>query len=234
MASTESARKKSFFEQHVHYSTEVVSPATKVYVYEAPLRIWHWVTALCIVVLCVTGYLIGQPPPTISGEASFHYLFAYIRLAHFAAGQILAVAMIGRIYWAFFGNHHARELFLPPVWSGRWWKEVLHEVRWYTFMERTPKKYIGHNPLAQIAMFLMFLLPCLFAIVTGLALYAEGEGTQSWWYTLFGWVFAVFGDSFSVHTWHRVSMWIIVCFSTIHIYLAVREDILSRQSLVSS
>jgi Ni/Fe-hydrogenase 1 B-type cytochrome subunit len=29
-------------------------------------------------------------------------------------------------------------------------------------------------------------------------------------------------------------MWAIVCFSLIHIYVAVREDIMSRQSLVST
>lgn len=39
-----------------------------VYVYEAPLRLWHWVNALAIVTLAITGYFIGQPLPTLSGE----------------------------------------------------------------------------------------------------------------------------------------------------------------------
>ena len=38
-------------------------PLTDVYVYEAPVRIWHWVTMVCMIVLGVTGYLIGAPPP---------------------------------------------------------------------------------------------------------------------------------------------------------------------------
>ena len=37
-----------------------------------------------------------------------------------------------------------------------------------------------------------------------------------------------------IHTIHRINMWVIVCFSMIHIYVAVREDIMSRQSLVST
>ena len=41
-----------------------------IYVYEAPVRIWHWTNALAITVLCVTGYFIGSPPPSLSGEAS--------------------------------------------------------------------------------------------------------------------------------------------------------------------
>ncbi len=33
----------------------------RVYVWEIPVRFYHWLNALCILVLCVTGYLIGQP-----------------------------------------------------------------------------------------------------------------------------------------------------------------------------
>ncbi len=40
-----------------------------VYVYDAAMRLWHWVTALSIVVLCITGYFIGSPPPSVGGEA---------------------------------------------------------------------------------------------------------------------------------------------------------------------
>jgi Ni/Fe-hydrogenase 1 B-type cytochrome subunit len=216
------------------HATEIPSPAEKVYVYEAPLRLWHWVNALCIVVLCLSGYLIGKPLPSVGGEASESFVFGYVRLVHFSTGQILMLAFLCRFVWAFLGNHHAHQLFLPPLWSIRWWREVLHEVRWYLFMERVPKKYIGHNPLAQLAMFTVFLLPLLNAMATGAALYAEGAGVDSWWYGAFGWVFGVYGDSFSVHTIHRLTMWVIICFSIVHIYVAVREDIMSRQTLIST
>jgi Ni/Fe-hydrogenase 1 B-type cytochrome subunit len=236
MANTDSSseRRGGFFRQLEAHATEVTSPAEKVYVYEAPLRLWHWVNALSIVVLCVTGYLIGKPLPSVGGEASESFVFGYIRLVHFAAGQILIVAFIYRLVWAFLGNHHAHQLFLPPFWSPKWWGEVIHELRWYLFLEKVPKKYIGHNPLAQFAMFFLFLLPLLNAMATGGALYAEGAGTDSWWYAAFGWVFALYGDSFSVHTIHRITMWVIVCFALIHMYVAFREDIMSRQSLVST
>ena len=35
---------------------------TEVYVWQLPVRIFHWVNALCIVILCITGYIIGNPP----------------------------------------------------------------------------------------------------------------------------------------------------------------------------
>lgn len=229
-----SAKTRGFLHTLEAHATETPTPAEKVYVYEAPLRLWHWFNALCLVVLFVTGYLIGKPLPSVGGEASEHFVFGYVRLIHFAAGQLLMVAFVYRLCWAFLGNHHAHQLFLPPFWSGKWWHEVVHELRWYLFMERVPKKYIGHNPLAQVAMFFFFLLPLINGIVTGGALYAEGAGLDSWWYSAFGWVFGVYGDSFSVHTIHRLTMWVIVCFAIVHIYVAVREDIMSRQSLVST
>ena len=40
-----------------------------VYVYEAPVRVCHWVNAASIVVLMVTGYLIASPLPSVGGEA---------------------------------------------------------------------------------------------------------------------------------------------------------------------
>ncbi len=42
---------------------ESIRRRTSVYVYEAPVRLWHWTNALCILVLIVTGYLIGSPLP---------------------------------------------------------------------------------------------------------------------------------------------------------------------------
>jgi Ni/Fe-hydrogenase 1 B-type cytochrome subunit len=37
-----------------------------------------------------------------------------------------------------------------------------------------------------------------------------------------------------VHTWHHLGMYVLVTFIIIHIYAAVREDIMSRQSIISS
>jgi Ni/Fe-hydrogenase 1 B-type cytochrome subunit len=206
-----------------------------VYVYEAPVRLWHWINALAILVLGITGYLIGSPPPAIHGEASAHFLFGWIRFLHFGAGYILAVGILLRIYWAFVGNKHSRQIFLPPVWRGSFWSELVHEIKWYAMIAREPKKYAGHNPLATLAMHVMFVWVIVFMIFTGFALYGEGTGMGSWQYTLFSsWIIPLFGQSQDVHTWHHLGLWAIVCFVIIHIYAAVREDIMSRQSIISS
>jgi Ni/Fe-hydrogenase 1 B-type cytochrome subunit len=204
-----------------------------VYVYDAATRIWHWVTALCIVVLAVTGYFIGSPPPSIGGQAYDNFLFGYIRMTHFIAGMVLGVVFLMRIYRVFVGGPHARQIFYIPFWNLHWWKDLFGEVRWYLFLGK-PKEYVGHNPLAHFAMFTMFLLPLIVLLLTGFALFAEDAGVQSVWYKLFGWVFGVIGDSFAVHTWHNVAMWIVVIFSMVHMYMAIREDMTHRQTTVSS
>jgi Ni/Fe-hydrogenase 1 B-type cytochrome subunit len=220
-----------------HFGEAVLPPAGvqpgPVYVYDAAIRIWHWVTALCIVTLATTGYFIGSPPPTLAGEASSHFLFGYIRFVHFAAGMILGVAFLLRIYRVLVGGKHARQIFYVPFWSLGWWREVFEEVRWYLIMGK-PKEYVGHNPLAHLAMFFMFLLPLIVLLLTGFALFAEQMGVNTWWYSLFGWVFQVLGDSMTVRTWHQLAMWIILIFSMVHMYMAIREDMTHRQTTISS
>jgi len=206
-----------------------------VYVYEAPLRLWHWINALAIVVLAITGYFIASPLPSMPGEASEHFFMGYIRFAHFASAYIFFIGFLGRIYWAFVGNTHARQIFLPPILNREWWNGVLHEIKWYAFIEKEPRKYIGHNPLAVLTMHIMFVWGTVFMIVTGMALYGEGAGYDSWQYTMFSsWIIPLFGQSQDVHTWHHAIMWVIICFAITHVYVAIREDIMSRQSLIST
>lgn len=206
-----------------------------VYVYEAPVRLWHWINALAIVILGITGYLIANPLPSVPGEASGNFLMGYIRFTHFAAAFIFIVGFLGRIYWALVGNEHARQIFILPIASKRWWSEVLFELGWYLFLVKEPKKYVGHNPMAQLMMFLFFTVGAVYMICTGLALYGEGLGAESWASRLFGWVIdAVGGNSQQVHSWHHMGLWVTLIFVILHVYAAIREDIMSRQSLIST
>ncbi|MBL8328478.1 MAG: Ni/Fe-hydrogenase, b-type cytochrome subunit [Rubrivivax sp.] len=216
-------------------ATVAAAPSVhSVYVYEAPVRIWHWINALAITVLAVTGYFIGVPLPSMPGEASDHYLMGYIRFAHFAAGYVLAVGLLARAYWALVGNHHARELFTLPLFRAAYWREVLAMLAWYLFLRPRPNQYVGHNPMARLAMFFGYLLLTLFMVFTGFALYSEGTGLGSWQDTLFGWVIPLIGSSQQVHSLHRLGMWAMVIFVIVHVYAAIREDIMGRQSIVST
>lgn len=204
------------------------------YVYEAPVRIWHWLSVLSILVLIATGIFIGTPFFTRAGEDTDTLLLSYVRFAHFAAAYLFTVIFLGRIYWAFAGNEHARELLTPPIFKLQWWSEIMFELRWYFFLEDKPKQYSGHNPLALLMMFLMFFLGSIFMITTGFALYSEGAGIGHWSEVVFGWVNPLLGGSQMTHTLHRLTMWLIICFIVVHVYAAIREDIMSRQSTIST
>lgn len=205
-----------------------------VYVYEAPVRIWHWTNVLAVALLCVTGYFIGSPPPTQPGEASAHFLMGYIRFVHFASAYVFAVGLLARIYWACVGNHHAREMFWVPVFTRAYWLEAWGMVKWYCFALAAPGRYVGHNPLARFAMFTMFFLTSVFMVLSGFAMYAEGQQRGSWADHLFGWVIPLLGQSQDAHTWHHLGMWVLIVFIILHVYAAIREDIMGRSSVVST
>lgn len=205
-----------------------------IYVYEAPVRLWHWVNALAIAVLAVTGLLISYPLPSVSGEATNAFLMGYIRYVHFAAGYVMAVGFVGRLYWALVGNHHARQLVTLPLTSGQWWKDMGFTIGWYLFLNKDSRKFTGHNPLSHVAMTLYFVPLTVILIATGFGMYAEGSGADSWQHAWFGWVLNWAGNSQNLHTVHHLGLWAMVLFVGVHIYTAVREDIMSRQTLIST
>ncbi|RMF84602.1 MAG: Ni/Fe-hydrogenase, b-type cytochrome subunit [Nitrospirae bacterium] len=219
----------------VSASQPAEGPLTRpVYAFEAPVRLYHWVNAACILVLAATGYLIAHPLPSVVGEASSHFLMGRIRMIHFTAGYLFAVSLAGRIYWALVGNRVARQIFVVPVWRPAWWRELGHEIAFYLFLRRDPPAPVGHGALAQAAMFLFNTLASLYMIATGFALYGEGLGHGSWADRAFGWVIPAMGDAERVHNWHNLGMWLILCFVIIHIYMAVRADIAGRTTSVSA
>src|SRR5450755_3214485 len=208
-----------------------------VYVWEVPVRIWHWVMAGSMVVLACTGYLIGSPLPSMGGEASDHYLFGYIRFAHFTAAYLFAVFFVLRVIWIFMGNRFAREIFSVPLrlFDRPWWGGLFDQTRYYLFLNREARTWQGHNPLAAAGMFFMYVLGAVFMILTGFAMYGEGLGMNSWAFKGFSsWVMPLFGYSQNVHTLLHLGMWYLIVFTMIHLYMVVREDICSNETVVSS
>lgn len=212
---------------------EPVRPVMSFYVYEWPVRIWHWLTALLIVALALTGYFIASPLPSVSGDPSALFAMGRIREWHFIAAWLLTIGVVFRAYWAVVGGEHARLIYYVPFWSKQWWSEVFIVVKWYLFLGKG-EKWVGHNPLARASMFGMFTLGSLAMVVTGFGLYAEQASVDSWLRSAFGWTLTLFGSSMSLRTWHHAGMYLLLAFSAIHLYAAVRDDIMGRVSTISS
>ena len=205
-----------------------------IYVFTLPVRIWHWLHALSIATLIVTGYLIAVPLASRGGEASDHFLMGTLRLVHFSAAFVFAIGLFVRAYLALVGDKYARGLFIVPVWKSVYWKRLWHEVKFYAFATRKTAKSVGHNPLAQMAMWLFNVVVALFMVCTGFALYSQGLGADSWADKMFGWVFVLVPSSLTVRMWHLMGMWLMLFFIILHIYMAIRADFASRQNGVSA
>lgn len=219
-------------EKHTHRVLE--GPLEPLYVYELPVRITHWLFVLSFMVLGVTGYFIGSPPPSIGGEASDSNLFGWIRMLHFCAGYVLGVSFAVRLLWAFVGNSHSRSIFLPPLFRLAWWRGMWMQASYYLFLRRESELWVGHNPLAQFAMVFIFSLGTLFMIVTGFALYAQAWGWGETPMELMGWVFVLFGDPQNVRTLHHLGMWYVLLFVVVHVYMVFREDVMSGASVIGT
>ena len=80
--------------------------AGRVYVWEVPVRLTHWVNVLCIIVLSFTGYYIGNPYVRVSSrEAYGPYFMGNMRFIHMLFAYIFIGSLLLRTYWAFFGGN---------------------------------------------------------------------------------------------------------------------------------
>ncbi len=203
----------------------------RVYVWEQPVRFFHWINALVIVVLCITGYLIGNPPALMSGkEASDQYLFGTIRFLHFGAAYIFLFNFIFRIYWGFAGNKFASwKNFIPH--NKRFFKEMWAVLRIDILLAKGKEHLsIGHNALAGFIYFLTFIA-FIVQVITGFGLYASMS--EGWIAGMFTWVNGI-ADDFTLRNWHHVLMWFFVVFAIIHVYLVLYHDYVEGRGETSS
>lgn len=214
--------------------SEPIRHVVSFYIYSAPVRLWHWATAILIFALALTGFFIASPPHSVDGDTSSLFVMGHLREWHFIAGWLFAIGMVWRTYFAIVGGKHARLIYFVPFWSLTWWKEVMSVVKYYLFLDRSTHKWVGHNPLARVSMWLMFTLGSAFMGLTGFAMYGEQQGMNSWEFKAFGWMFSLAGSSMAVRSWHHWGMYLLLLFIIIHVYFAVRDDIMGRVSTISS
>jgi Ni/Fe-hydrogenase 1 B-type cytochrome subunit len=204
----------------------------RVYVWELPVRVFHWLNALCIIVLAATGYLIGNPPALFNAsEAYQQYWFGWVRFTHFAAGYVFFFNFLFRIYWSFAGNRYAHWSSYVPYRISQA-KELWQVVTTDIFPFRLHGKVsVGHNYLASFSYFVLFLITLL-QVITGFALYA---GMSDFFLPqIFTWAIPLFGTDAVVRQWHHLLMWAFIVFTVIHIYLVFYHDAIEGRGTTSS
>ncbi|SEL85445.1 Ni/Fe-hydrogenase, b-type cytochrome subunit [Parapedobacter koreensis] len=213
------------------------TPALKrAYVWELPVRIFHWANALCISVLIVTGLLIAYPPAVMSDqEAAQQFWFGYIRMIHFIAAYGLIALMAFRLYWSLWANKYGSwRVFLPFSRQNllKMWQVVKYDILLQRHAKNgTYKESVGHNNVAAFSYLALFLL-ALVMVATGFALYAPNA---SWFLPkLFGWVVTLLGSESNVRLVHHFASWAFILFIVVHVYLVLYHDWLEGKGETSS
>lgn len=201
----------------------------KIYVWELPVRIWHWVNAGAILVLMITGLYIGNPFfASVVQEDADSFIMGWVRYIHFFAAFVFTMALIVRLYWVLWGNKYSLTNVLRKIF----WKDTWETVKFYLFLKNEKPHFVGHNPLAQLSYLAMVGGSSILIILTGFFLYIEPQ-PEAIGGTLFGWL-AMFFDSFDIRLIHHIVAWVFMIFTVIHVYLSVREDYLERNGTMSS
>ncbi len=200
-------------------STSVSRPGelARVYVWEAPVWITHWLITLSIVVLIVTGFYIGNPFLIAAGPAKQRFVMGTVKVIHYYAAMTFTLSELTRIGWMFLGNQYARwDQFIPVTAQRR--REIWPVVQLYLFLRTKPPDYLGHNPLAGLSYAIVFLLGLLMSL-TGLGLYGLSDGAGGYM-RVFAFFVSLFGGAQTTRWIHHATMWAFVFFVVHHVYSA--------------
>lgn len=204
----------------------------RVYVWELPVRFYHWLNALAVVLLIVTGYVISNPTTIRFGDEAYQqYWFGTVRFVHFCSAFVFFFNFLVRIYWGFVGNEFSRWTNFIPHTRAQW-REIKETLRVDIMQTQTRGELaIGHNALAGFVYFLSFLV-FLFQVTTGFALYSSMSSALL--PRMFAWMVPLMGGDFAVRQWHHACMWFFIVFTIIHVYLVFYHDYVEGRGTTSS
>lgn len=208
----------------------------RVYVWQLPVRVFHWATVISMIALIITGFIIANPPAINQNvEATNSYWFGIVRLVHFSSAFIAIAVALFRLYWMFAGNKFADwKNFIPYTKKG--WKNIWYVLKVDVLLmkdkdHKLSNISIGHNHLAATSYFVMALIFVLQAM-TGLALMSE---TSDFWFTkMFAWVLPFFGGDIPVRYIHHILTWVFMAFIAIHVYLVLYHDYIEARGETSA
>lgn len=204
----------------------------RIYVWEIPVRLTHWVNVASIVILSLTGYYIGNPWILVSSREWYGpYFMGTVRFVHFVTAFVFVASLLLRTYWAFAGNEWASWRGLFPFLTKEGRKSLADAIGYYFFLRREPPEVVGHNALAGLTYaFIVFLY--FLQTFTGFALLGE-VNTNGIWFKLTGWVFT-FVHNQALRQAHHIIMWLLIAFALHHVYSAFLVDSEEGNGLMSS
>jgi Ni/Fe-hydrogenase 1 B-type cytochrome subunit len=201
----------------------------RVYAWEFPVRLTHWLNVLSILTLSVTGFYIGNP--FSHAILTSQYIMGTIRFIHFVAAYVFLFSLIVRLYWAFAGNKYASwKVWFP--FSGRRFSDLLDAVKFYAFMSRKPPYAVGHTALAGITYLVIFALMA-FMVFSGFAMYQQPKPGGFVWSILGGWLLGIMNLQ-TIRLYHHLTMYILLAFTLLHVYISWWLDTVEKNGIMGS
>jgi Ni/Fe-hydrogenase 1 B-type cytochrome subunit len=197
----------------------------RVYIWELPVRLTHWLIFFTFFILAGTGYYIAHPFITVAGPARDHFAMGLARAVHLYAAIVFTAALLVRVYWMFAGNQYARLTQLLPVSRERvrsFWEALL----FYSYVRREAEECAGHNTLAGMSYALVYGV-YFGMIATGLALYSVVTSPTSV-FASFGFLVPLLGGLQVARLVHHIGMWIVFLFAVMHIYFVILASLMER------
>ncbi len=199
------------------------------------LRVTHWVRALAIVILTVSGFYIAYPfiSPAHSGGEPVLFLNALTRSWHVIFGFVLIAVTIGKFYLFIFDKQSKVErdsfwdFINPKIW--------IQQIGYYLLITKHPHGKGVYNPL-QFMAYLGLYIAIIMISITGLILYVHvyHEGMGGFLFDSMRSLEVMMGGLAFVRELHHIFMWIFIIFLPIHVYLAVFNSVHGKQGAMDS
>jgi len=190
------------------------------------LRLFHWMFALAIVFLVVTGFYINNPWTNTMIEGSASFPMATMRYIHFIAAYTFSAAVLIRLFLYIFGNAQERIWDFLPV-TKRNLNNLKMTLLNYSYISDKHDDRLGHNILAGLT-YIITVIAAIFMIASGFfMLYPEAP----FWQNLGG---TLFGSQQFARFLHHLTMWWFMIFAVIHIYFLIWNDNKNPEGLISS
>ncbi|NKF49200.1 Ni/Fe-hydrogenase, b-type cytochrome subunit [Shewanella sp. WXL01] len=203
---------------------------TRQLIFTPAIRIFHWLRALAILVLVLTGFYLSWPF-LVAPATNDIQVQSYIRFAHVVFGFVLTAITIVRFYLFFFSRNDIERRSFKDVMSLNSW---IVQLKSYIWMGHLNKAGI-YGPL-QFVTYVAISFVALFICITGLVLYAnvyhEGLGGALW--DVSAWFTAQMGGLANIRIWHHYLTWAFIVFVVIHVYMAVWSGIRFKHNSVDS
>lgn len=200
----------------------------RVYVWEFPIRLTHWLFVISIAAFSVTGIYIGSP--YLYAVSSKQYIMGWMRFIHFVSAYVFLMSFIIRMYWAFVGNRYASFSVWFPF-TGKKIRDLVGALKFYLLIQKKPPYSVGHTALAGFVYLIVYLL-FLFEIFSGFALYSVNH-SGTIWTVLGGWMLNIMHLPL-IRLYHHLVMYLILAFTIFHIYIATFADAKEKNGLLVS